>query len=138
MYFPCKIDQYNIPPITDRALQENPGLGGQFYFVPDNTPVQSTFTFMEPFLAAQGFQMSRFRLPYTPVYYGLVVAEWIAWLLSPFVHLSLPTESYSLRYINMHLYFSGRKAEQELGFKPIFSPKLSLHRSLQYYKSLKL
>ncbi|WAR23439.1 3BHS1-like protein, partial [Mya arenaria] len=123
---------------ADKALQENPNLGGQFYYVPDDTPVQNTFNFMKPFLEARGHQLSTFKLPYNLVYYSLLFAEWIAWVISPVYKISLPAESYSVRYINMDLFFSRKKAETELGFKPIFSPKKAIQMCLKYYRDLNL
>ncbi|KAH3696194.1 hypothetical protein DPMN_083659 [Dreissena polymorpha] len=123
---------------ADRALARKSSLGGQFYYIPDDTPIQSTFNFIKPFLEIRGFKLSTFSLPYGLVYYGLLGLEWIAKLLSPIYRITLPAESYSIRYINMDLYFSREKATRELGFQPIFFPKDAIARCLSYYRDVKL
>ena len=123
---------------ADKALSKTPSVAGQFYFIPDDTPIQSTFNFMTPYLEARGFRLSYIRLPYTFTYKVLQLAEMVVKFLSPFVKLRLPTESYSLKYINMDVYFKNMKAREMLGFTPIFTPRESREKSLKYYKNVKL
>ena len=123
---------------ADRALYNRPSVGGQYYFIPDDTPVQSTFQFLKPYLEVRGFKLSSFKLPFTLVYNMLVLAEMVVNFASPLVKITLPTESYSVKYINMNLYFKNTKAKEMLHFTPIFTPTEARHKSLEYYKNVKL
>lgn len=123
---------------ADESLRQKPSIGGQCFFIPDDTPVQNTFQFLSPFLEVRGFKLSTFQIPYELVYNMLVVAESVVKFLSPLVKISLPTESYSVKYINMNLYFKNTKAKEVLQFTPIFTPAEAINRSLEYYKTVKL
>jgi 3beta-hydroxy-delta5-steroid dehydrogenase / steroid delta-isomerase len=93
---------------------------------------------MEPFLEVRGYSLSSIKFPFRLVYYFLFFSELVVKGLSPFVKINLPAESYSIKYINMNLTFSSKKARQEIKFKPIFSPEEAKQRSLQYYKHVPL
>ena len=123
---------------ADIALQKQPSIGGQYFFIPDNTPAQNTFHFLKPFLELRGFRLSSFHLPCDLIYNALVLAEAVVKFLAPFVKLSLPTESYSVKYINTNLYFRNTKAKDVLNFTPIFTPSVAINKCLNYYKNVKL
>ncbi|XP_041376824.1 3 beta-hydroxysteroid dehydrogenase/Delta 5--_4-isomerase type 2-like [Gigantopelta aegis] len=123
---------------TDLSLQSQIDVGGSFYFIPDNTPVMNTFQFMEPYLHARNFRLSKFYLPYRLVYSLVYVMEVFLKLLSPFVKINIQTASCSIKYINMTLYFNNKKAQKALGYKPIFTAKEAEANSLAYYKQVKL
>lgn len=123
---------------TDATLARNPKVGGRFYFIPDDTPTQNTFQFMEPFLELRGYSLSTIKFPFRLVYSLLLMSELIVKALSPLVTINLPAESYSVKYINMNISFSGQRAREELGFKPIFTPEVAKQRCLLYYKHMKL
>ena len=123
---------------ADVALRENPSIGGKFFFIPDDTPVQNTFQFLKPFLELRGFRLSSFHLPYDFVYNVLKLVEAVVKFLAPLVKIRLPTESYSVKYINTNLYFRNAKAKEVLKFQPIFTPSMALNNCLKYYKNVKL
>ncbi|XP_076435045.1 3 beta-hydroxysteroid dehydrogenase/Delta 5--_4-isomerase type 4-like [Babylonia areolata] len=123
---------------ADAALRENPDIGGQAFFVPDDTPVQNSFRFMEPYLHCRGFTLSPCYLPYTLVHGLLFLTELILKGLSPLVKIHMKTASCSVRYINTDLYFRAEKARTVFRFRPLFSPEEAQRRSLPYYKSVKL
>ncbi|XP_053394154.1 3 beta-hydroxysteroid dehydrogenase/Delta 5--_4-isomerase-like [Mercenaria mercenaria] len=123
---------------ADKELTGNSKLGGKFYFIPDDTPQQNTFEFMEPFLEVRGYRLSSIKFPFRLVYIFLLFSELVVKALSPLIKINLPAESYSVKYINMTLTFSSMRARQELGFKPIFSPEEAKQRSLLYYKHMEL
>ena len=123
---------------ADAALREQSSIGGQFFFVPDDTPVQNTFQFLKPFLELRGFRLSSFHLPSDFVYSALLLAEAVVKVLAPIVKIRLPTESYSVKYINTNLYFKNTMAKEVLNFTPIFSPSMAINKCLQYYKNVTL
>ena len=93
---------------------------------------------MTPFLEIRGFTISFFALPFTPVYYVLKFLEMLVQAVSPVYKINLPSESYTVKYLNIDLYFSRNKAEKELGYRPIFTPRIAMEKSLPYYRDLKL
>ncbi|KAK7088143.1 hypothetical protein V1264_022093 [Littorina saxatilis] len=123
---------------ADAALAEKPNVGGQAFFIPDDTPLQNSFKFLEPFLESRGFSLSQTYIPYSLVYWSLYVTEMVLKALSPLVKLHLKTASCSIQYINMDLYFRSEKARSVFGFTPVYSPAEAKERSLAYYKSVKL
>ncbi|XP_033748087.1 3 beta-hydroxysteroid dehydrogenase/Delta 5--_4-isomerase type 4-like [Pecten maximus] len=123
---------------ADRALRLNHNLGGEVFYVPDDTPVQNSFLFMQPYLESRNYTLSSYRLPCGPVYYGLYLMELVLHLLAPLIKINLPTASCSVRYINMDLYFNGSKGRRLLGYQPLFSPQEANKKSLEYYKHVKL
>ncbi|KAK6190918.1 hypothetical protein SNE40_002684 [Patella caerulea] len=124
---------------ADAALKNNPSqVSGQVFFVPDDTPLQNTFTFMNYFLKDQNLNLSRFYLPWKFVYVTLYFMELVLKALKPLVKLNLPAQSCSVKYINMNLYFSPQKSRQLLGYKPFYSPHQSLEKSALFYKNFPL
>ena len=123
---------------ADVALRSQTDVGGSFYFIPDDTPVMNTFQFMEPYLQARNFRLSRTYLPYTFVYNLIYFMEVFLKFLSPLIKINFQTASCSIKYINMNLYFSNKKAQKHLGYKPIFTAKEAEMNSLAYYKQVKL
>ena len=123
---------------ADAAMRKNVHLGGEVFFIPDDTPVQNSFKFMEPYLESRGFSLSRIYLPYSVVYGLLFLTELILKALSPLVKIHMKSASCSIRYINTDLYFRSEKARRMFNFTPIYSPQEAKERSLAYYKDLKL
>lgn len=123
---------------TDAALTKNKKLAGQIFYVPDNTPLQNSFYFMEPFLKSRGFILSQISIPYGIAYGLFYMIEMILKALSPLVKINLKVASCSIRYINTDLYFSSDKAKTMFNYQPVFSTNEAIQRSIAYYKTIKL
>ena len=123
---------------ADKTLRESKINSGEIFFIPDETPLQNTFEFMELFLQRRNMKLSNFKIPYVLVYYPVFILECILHLLSPVVKVRLPVVSCSVKYINNNLYFNGRKAHKMLGYTPLYTPQQSLTRCFTYYTNLKL
>ncbi|KAL8560073.1 hypothetical protein ACOMHN_013459 [Nucella lapillus] len=123
---------------ADTALRDNPDIGGEAVFIPDHTPVQNTFRFMEPYLHHRGYSLSAVHAPYSVVYGLLFLMELVLKALSPLVKIHTKAASCSVRYINTDLYFRAEKACSLFNFTPPISPQEAQRRSLAYYKSVKL
>lgn len=123
---------------AEKAMFEDKLLGGEFFYIPDNTPVKTTFGFIKPILECRGCQLSERSLPWWLVYYPLKVTETLLRITSPIVKPSLPVASCSIWYITARLYFNGDKARQVLKYSPIYSAEESLKRSISYYKDVDL
>lgn len=123
---------------ADKALKKNAINSGEFFFVPDNTPIQNTFQFMEIFLKGRNYKLSKYKIPFSIVYYPVLMLEWFLHVLSPLVRIYLPIVSCSIKYINMNLHFSGKKARERLGYHPIYKPNESIEKCLDFYQNVKL
>lgn len=123
---------------ADKALRENRINGGEIFFIPDDTPIQNTFQFMNNFLSCRNFRLSKFKIPFSIVYYPVVFLECVLHILSSTVKVNLPVVSCSVKYICMDLYFSGRKARALLGYTPIYTPTQSIAKCLPYYTNIPL
>ena len=123
---------------ADAVLRENSNIGGEVFFIPDNTPLQNSFKFMETFLQSRGYALSRFYIPYSVMYGLMYLVELVLKALSPLVKIHLKESSCSIRYINTDLYFCSEKAQRMFNFTPVFSPQEAMKRSLAYYKSVRL
>ncbi|XP_046569762.1 3 beta-hydroxysteroid dehydrogenase/Delta 5--_4-isomerase type 4-like [Haliotis rubra] len=123
---------------ADMALKYDPNVGGLPYFVPDNTPLVNTFQFLSPYLACRGFTLSKIYLPYSLVYGCMCFVEMVLRWLSPLKRINMSTPACSVRYINMNLYFSSKKARKLLGYNPIYSPAEAEARCMPYYKNIEL
>ena len=111
-------------------------VGGQPYFITDDTPLMNSFKFMSPFLATKGYRLSSYSLPYSAVYGALWATEWFLWLISPVYRVNMATPLCSLIYINRTLHFRRDKAESMLGYKPRYTWEMARQRSIEYYKHL--
>nr|KAG5700610.1 hypothetical protein BaRGS_015406 [Batillaria attramentaria] len=122
---------------ADAALRENARLGGEFFFIPDDTPLQNSFEFMVPFLHPHGFKLSRLAVPFWLAYGWMYAFELVLKALSPLVKIHLTQAPCSVKYINMDLYFRADKAKKMFNFTPAFSPHEAHERSLAYYTAIK-
>ena len=121
--------------VAAEAMTHDPeAVGGQSYFVTDDTPLMNSFDIMKPYLEEHGMSLSERKARYWVVYPLVKIAETICLLLSPIVKLNLPVETYRLTYINNTYTFNGNKARKMLGYNPIYSYSEAKRRSLDYYK----
>ena len=123
---------------ANQALARHDDVGGQVYFVTDDTPLMNTFEFMKPFVESRGFTVSSYSVPYAFVYCMLLAGETACWLLQPLKKIELGTPLCSLIYINKTFYFSRARAERMLGYQPLYAYEESLSRSMDFYRKVAL
>ena len=123
--------------VCDIALRKSADIGGNIFFLTDDTPIMNTFQFQKLFLEACGMKLSETKLPYWLAYGIIFVGEKAAQFLSPVSKIDLPVPLCSLIYINNNLTFSSKKARDALGYKPLYSFDESVTRSLKYYRDMK-
>ena len=126
------------------ALVKNPTkCAGQAYFITDDSPVMDVFSFAEPFLVDQGMKCSSFRIPLAVIYYGFALFMFVLNFVRFFVpDLTVPSAARALsltlvRSLGMRFTFSRKKAEDLLGYRPLYSFEESLERSREYYLTVK-
>ena len=111
-------------------------MGGETYFITDDTPVINTYAFMEHFLDVCGFSLSTKASSYRVVYPMMFVAENILRAVAPVYKVNLSTTLSSLTYMNRTYFFSREKAERLLGYQPLYTWRESFVMSADYYMSL--
>ncbi len=121
-----------------KVLRKSQEVGGQAYFITDDTPPTNPFTFMQPYLVARGFRLSNYYIPYQPVYGVVFMVEKLLWLLAPLVKISLPVPAASILYVNSNITFSREKAELSLNYTPLYCYRESMKKAMAYYKTVKL
>ncbi|XP_060085629.1 3 beta-hydroxysteroid dehydrogenase/Delta 5--_4-isomerase type 1-like [Ylistrum balloti] len=117
-----------------KALRENSDLGGEVFFVCDDTPLGNMFQLVDPFLKSCGLKMTNFILPYWFMVFLAVVLICIAWIISPIYQINSNFTPRSVRYINMKVNSVYKKASEILDYKPLYSHEESVRRSIEYYK----
>lgn len=123
---------------ADRELRSNPGVGSNAIFIPDDTPLQNTFHFMGTYLGSRGLRLSKFYLNYHLVYWSMYALELFLWAISPLMKVNLTTASCSIRYMNTTLYFNYEKARSLIGYQPLYSPRESYERSINFYRNVRI
>jgi len=99
---------------------------GQAYFVCDHFPAENLFDFMEKFLAALDLPLPRSAIPYPLAYWLAAVAEVVA-PRSNFNRFAVVQTCVDHTFVH-------RKAEQELGYRPIVSRQTAFERSLAWLR----
>ncbi|KAH3885325.1 3 beta-hydroxysteroid dehydrogenase/Delta 5--_4-isomerase type 2-like isoform X2 [Dreissena polymorpha] len=103
------------------------------YYIADDTPVVSTYEFQEPFLKASGFRLSRSVLPYWLALLVFYVMFIILRVLRLFGNFNYPVCVKSVHFSKTSFIFVDKKARDELGYSPIYSPDIAHTRSMVYY-----
>lgn len=117
--------------------QGKTSVGGNFYYVGDHTPISTMSKFQAQFLHPMGFKV----LPIgVPLFFLMLIAYWIEFclLLLSIVRVDvkcLLTRG-SVRYFKVSHSFSWEKARKELGYEPLYSHKVALAKSMEYYRGV--
>ncbi|KAJ8312847.1 hypothetical protein KUTeg_010220, partial [Tegillarca granosa] len=118
------------------ALCDDNRLGGEAFFVTDDTPLHDLFHFSKPYVEAAGFKLLSFTPPYLLLYIVFMILEFLAWILSPLCRFELPCSFSSVISFNMRVNFSYSKANKFLSYSPLYNPEASQNRSLSFYKNI--
>ena len=123
-----------------QALRNSPNaeIAGRFFVITDDTPIKNTFQQFEPFLHAVGYKLSSFSVPFLILYVIVWVIELFLHLLAPVYKINMHLSIAAIVYSDTSYYFKRQKVEKFLGFKPLFSPKEAMEKSLRYYMNVTL
>ncbi|KAJ8312879.1 hypothetical protein KUTeg_002918 [Tegillarca granosa] len=116
-----------------KALRSDPDLGGEAFFITDNTPTENFFNFSKPFLEANGFCLSSRSIPYWLIYFLIFFLNFVAWIISPIKQIDMPTTLSSVIFMNMKISFSSKEAHKVINYKPLFEPDQSHNLSMLFY-----
>ncbi|XP_053312951.1 3 beta-hydroxysteroid dehydrogenase/Delta 5--_4-isomerase-like [Spea bombifrons] len=94
-------------------------IGGNFYYISDDTPHLSYSDFNHVLGQELGLGVeSRPALPYPLLYYVALLLEVLSFLAKPFVRFVPPFTRHLVVLLNTHFTFSYRKARKDLGYEP--------------------
>ncbi len=121
-----------------RALLEaDSPVGGEIYFVTDDSPALNFFDFMEPIVNELGYTLppkSR-SVPY-PVMWTLgALLEGVAFACRPFARFVPTLTRSSVRFVGHDHTFLGEKARRDFGYQPIYSEPQALERTVDWFRT---
>lgn len=119
-------------------MQQDPNLGGEQFFITDDTRIVDPFEFFDPYLKARGFQLSERQYPYWLFIMIFAFFTWFLKLFSMTNLLNLPSDLTPpiVRYICNTYFFNRNKATLRLDYEPAFNHDEAQERSMPYYKSV--
>ncbi|XP_043860956.1 3 beta-hydroxysteroid dehydrogenase/Delta 5--_4-isomerase type 2 isoform X2 [Dromiciops gliroides] len=105
-----------------RALRDSEkakSIGGQFYYISDDTPPQSYASFHHEVSKEWGFKLgSKIGIPITLIYWVAFLLEMISFMLCPIFTYEPPFNRHTLMLTNSVFTFSYKKAQKDLGYEP--------------------
>ncbi|XP_065762091.1 3 beta-hydroxysteroid dehydrogenase/Delta 5--_4-isomerase [Muntiacus reevesi] len=108
-----------------RALRDPkkvPNIQGQFYYISDDTPHQSYDDLNYTLSKEWGFCLdSRMSLPISLQYWLAFLLEIVSFLLSPIYKYNPSFNRHLLTLSNSVFTFSYKKAQRDLGYKPLYT-----------------
>ncbi len=119
--------------VADRALDANPGVGGQFYIVTDDTPPMNMYDFLNLFLTRRGYKVSTYSLPDWLVDFVALLLMIFLYVMSPIYKGNSDFNADTVRHTRQTHTFRGDKAQRLLGYRPLYSYQESLEWSATYY-----
>ena len=124
--------------VAMETLAKDPEVGGQAYFITDDTPPENTFDFAERFLHPRGYKTTSFHVPFFFMVILVVLFKLCLLLVRPFKKVNSVFSLESMIHTNHSYTFSRKKAETLLSWKPLYSAQEAIERSIKYYKSIPL
>ncbi|XP_051848844.1 3 beta-hydroxysteroid dehydrogenase/Delta 5--_4-isomerase-like isoform X2 [Antechinus flavipes] len=102
-----------------RDPEKAQSIGGQFYYITDDTPPQSYSEFNYEVTKEWGFKLgSKLGIPVTLLYWAAFVLEMISFMLSPIFIYEPPFNCHLITLTNSVFTFSYKKAKKDLGYEP--------------------
>lgn len=116
------------------AMKDSEVIGGQAYFITDDTPPEPYFKFLKPFAERLGYKYSSFGVPCQLLFGAAYTLEFMAWLISPIFRMKLTLRTSALRGATSTHTYNRNKAELQLGYTPMYSYENAIERSVPYYR----
>lgn len=126
--------------LASRALQDPkkaPRVGGQFYYISDDTPHQSYDNLNYSLSKEWGLSLeSRMSLPLFLEYWLAFLLEIVSFLLSPIYKYQPPFNRHTVTLLNSVFTFSYKKAQRDLGYEPLFSWEEAKQKTMEWIGSI--
>ncbi|XP_003409483.2 3 beta-hydroxysteroid dehydrogenase/Delta 5--_4-isomerase type 2 [Loxodonta africana] len=114
-----------------------PSIRGQFYYISDDTPHESYSKFNYILSKEWGLHIdSGMTLPVSLQYWIAFLLEIVSSLLSPIYEYQPPFTRHLVTLSNSVFTFSYKKAQQDLGYKPLYSWEEAKQKTTQWVGSL--
>uniref|UniRef100_A0A3Q2EDG2 Hydroxy-delta-5-steroid dehydrogenase, 3 beta- and steroid delta-isomerase 2 n=1 Tax=Cyprinodon variegatus TaxID=28743 RepID=A0A3Q2EDG2_CYPVA len=119
-----------------KDAQKRNTIGGNFYFLSDDTPPTSYSDFNHVLMSPLGFSIQdKLRLPLSIFYILCYFLEAICTILRPFIRIVPPLNRQLLTLLNTTFTFSYQKAKKELGYVPRYSWEEARKRTTEWLAS---
>ncbi|PAA83023.1 hypothetical protein BOX15_Mlig006182g1 [Macrostomum lignano] len=122
--------------LLDPSMRQQ--ISGQAYLVTDDTPLNSNFQFVRPFLRAHGVRLLGVSVPLVLVFVFWWLLELLAMAISPIVRVPLAFTKNELYLACTTCYYDAGKIRSRLKYAPVYSPEDSFARSLAYYSAMEI
>ena len=121
-------------------MQEDTSIGGEEFFITDDTPIVDPYDFLKPYLEGQGMKISTYSVPYWLVMIALMLLVFIVKLIRPIKAITLPKhmDPKKVQFICKTYFFNRNKAILRLNYEPFYTAEESQKRALAYYNALTL
>ncbi|RWS11786.1 3 beta-hydroxysteroid dehydrogenase type 7-like protein [Dinothrombium tinctorium] len=121
-------------------LQIDQSIGGEIFFITDDTPIMDPFDFVEPILKACGLRLSKRAYPYWLLNILLTAFVYVVKLINPIIPIPVSSTMNpgTLQYVSNIYFFNRNKAILRLDYEPLYDSEESQKNSIEYYKSLNL
>lgn len=120
-----------------KSLIAGSDIGGQFFFISDDTPPQNTAEFLQPYLKLHNYKVSRISVPAFLVYFFIALIQVFLYILSPVKRVSMSVSLSAVIFLNRTFYVSYDKARTLLSYFPIYTPVEAEQMSSRYYAACK-
>ncbi len=122
--------------VANQALQTDAALGGEAYFITDDTPDMNRWDLVEKLTATRGSNIVSTRnIPYWILYIMTALIMLISYAVSPFYEINVDFSLDTILFLRHSYTFRRTKAEKRLGYKPLYDFQQSIVNSRQYYKN---
>lgn len=120
-----------------RDPEKAPHVQGQFYYIADDTPHQSYDHLNYALSREWGFCLDSRRSPPVLLQYWLgFLLEVVSFLLRPIYRYQPPFSRHTVTLLNSVFTFSYKKAQRDLGYKPLFSWEKAKQKTMEWVGSL--
>ncbi|KAI8479892.1 3 beta-hydroxysteroid dehydrogenase type 7 [Branchiostoma belcheri] len=107
---------------AQKLLQSPETVGGEVFFVADDTPVGSDSCIHNAIFNPCGIRWDdNLVLPLWLLYFIAFILKWLSILMKPFYNFVPPLNREILILVNTNFFFSYKKATRLLGYKPLFT-----------------
>lgn len=111
-------------------------VGGQFYFISDDTPHVSYSDFNHVMMSPLGFNIQQKLLLPLPLFYAFCfIMEVLCMVLHPFVRVVPPLKRQLLTMLNTPFSFSYQKAKRDLGYVPRYGWEEARKHTIEWLAS---
>ncbi|KAM5256059.1 LOW QUALITY PROTEIN: NADPH-dependent 3-keto-steroid reductase Hsd3b4-like [Ctenodactylus gundi] len=123
-----------------RALRDPkkaPNVQGQFYYITDDTPLQSLDDLFYSLMEKAGFRPNTgLSLPLSLMYGLAFLLEMVSFLLSPIYKYEPPFNRFGVTVLNSVYTYSYKKAQRDLGYEPRSSWEEAKQKTSEWVSSL--